>query len=85
MEEQIIDVLQKKPKITQTQLAKLFNVSYRFLQRRMDELKLAGRIERIGGKRYGHWQINEWEKVNNKTDLVNADPGKVENLGIFVD
>jgi len=25
----------------------------------MSGLKDAGRIERIGGKRYGHWQINE--------------------------
>lgn len=58
LEDQIINVLQKKPKITQIQLAKLFNVSSRSLQRRMDELKLAGRIERVGGKRYGHWQVN---------------------------
>lgn len=58
LEEQMINVLQKKPKITQTQLAKLFNVSSRSLQRRMDELKSAGRIERVGGKRYGHWQVN---------------------------
>lgn len=54
----MINVLQKKPKITQNQLAKLFNVSSRSLQRRMDELKSAGRIERVGGKRYGHWQVN---------------------------
>ena len=51
----------------------------------MSGIKDAGRIERIGGKRYGHWQISEWEKVNNETDLVNADLGNVDNLGIFVD
>ena len=25
----------------------------------INALKEAGRIERVGGKRYGHWEINE--------------------------
>ena len=29
------------------------------VQKHMNVLKAAGRIERIGGKRYGHWKIND--------------------------
>lgn len=51
----IIEVLRNNPRITQTELAKQFDVPYRSLQRKMDELKATGRIERVGGKRYGKW------------------------------
>lgn len=53
----IIEVLRNNPRITQTELAKQFDVPYRSLQRKMDELKATGRIERVGGKRYGKWVV----------------------------
>lgn len=53
----IIEVLRNNPRITQTELAKQFDVPYRSLQRKMDELKATGRIERVGGKRYGKWIV----------------------------
>lgn len=55
--DRIIEAFQSNPKVTQTELAKQLDVSYRSLQRKMDELKAAGRIERIGGKRYGKWVV----------------------------
>lgn len=55
--DRIIEVLQNNPKVTQTELAKQLDVPYRSLQRKMDELKATGRIERIGGKRYGKWVV----------------------------
>lgn len=57
--DKIIEVIQNDPKITQVELVKILNIPYRSLQRKMDEMKDSGRIERIGGKRYGHWKINE--------------------------
>ncbi|MCM1498471.1 MAG: putative DNA binding domain-containing protein [Clostridium sp.] len=57
--DKIIEAFQNNPKVTQTELAKQLDVSYRSLQRKMDGLKAAGRIERIGGKRYGKWVVKE--------------------------
>ena len=57
--DKIIEVIQNDPKITQVELVKILNIPYRSLQRKMDEMKDSDRIERIGGKRYGHWKINE--------------------------
>ena len=57
--DKIIEVIQNDSKITQVELVKILNIPYRSLQRKMDEMKDSGRIERIGGKRYGHWKINE--------------------------
>lgn len=57
--DKIIEVIQNDPKITQVELVKILNIPYRSLQRKMDEMKDSGRIERIGGKRYGHWKIND--------------------------
>ena len=54
----ILDVLRDNPNITQVELAAQLNSSRRTIQRTLDDLKKAGIIERIGGKRYGGWQIN---------------------------
>ena len=34
-------------------------VTRRVVQKYINVLKEAGRIERVGGKRYGHWKIND--------------------------
>lgn len=57
--DKIIEVFQNDSKITKVELVKILNIPYRSLQRKMDEMKDSGRIDRIGGKRYGHWKINE--------------------------
>ncbi len=57
--DRILEELCSNPEITQVALAKKLSVPYRSLQREMDELKAKGKIERIGGKRYGHWEIHE--------------------------
>lgn len=38
-------------------LSKKLRIPYRSLQRKMKELQKAGKIERIGGKRYGYWEV----------------------------
>ena len=55
----IIEIIRSKPDITLDQLSAEAGIARRTLVRYMSGLKDAGRIERIGGKRYGHWQINE--------------------------
>ena len=54
----ILDVLTEDPTISQISLSEKLGLARRSVQRKMDELKNAGRIERIGGKRYGYWEIH---------------------------
>ena len=53
----IIEVIRSKPDITLDQLSTETGIDRRTLVRYMSALKEAGRIERVGGKRYGHWEI----------------------------
>lgn len=41
-----------------SQVADQLEVSYKTVQRFMDKMKQAGRVERIGGKRYGYREIH---------------------------
>lgn len=55
----ILDVLIEEPTVSQADLAEKLGVTRRTIQRKMEELQQAGRIERVGGKRYGHWVVSE--------------------------
>ena len=55
----IIEVIRSKPDITLDQLSTETRIARRTLVRYMSALKEAGRIERVGGKRYGHWEIRD--------------------------
>lgn len=57
--ERILEEIKMNPTITQIVLARKLEIPYRSLQRKMEELKAGGQIERVGGKRYGHWQVNQ--------------------------
>ena len=57
--ERIIAEIKRNPTITQKELSDILSIPYRSLQRKMDELKDGGYIERIGGKRFGYWHIND--------------------------
>ena len=54
----IIEIIRSKPDITLDKLSEEAGIARRTLVRYMSNLKDEGRIERIGGKRYGHWQLN---------------------------
>jgi ATP-dependent DNA helicase RecG len=54
----ILEVLPEDPSISQISLSEKLGLARRSVQRKMDELKNAGRIERIGCKRYGYWEIH---------------------------
>lgn len=53
----IIKILKDNPAISQDEIAKALNTTRRIVQRVMNSLKSSGRIERVGGKRYGHWGV----------------------------
>ena len=53
----IIEILKEEPDISQEALAGKLGSTRRIIQKHINVLKEAGRIERVGGKRYGHWEI----------------------------
>lgn len=55
----IIEAIKEDSSCTIDQISARTEIARRTLIRYMDILRKEGRIERIGGKRYGHWQINE--------------------------
>lgn len=56
--EKILEIMMESPTITQSELAEKLTVSLRTLQRAIKELKSAGIIARVGGNRFGHWEIH---------------------------
>jgi len=57
LENKILEEIRKKPRVTYDELVIDLAVSRSSVKRAMRNLVANGRIERIGGKRYGHWQI----------------------------
>ena len=53
----LIEAIKGNPEISQITLAETLGVSRRSIQRKMNDLILSGQLKRIGGKRYGHWEI----------------------------
>lgn len=59
MVQKIIENLQNNPSLSQEVLAQNIGTTRRIIQKYMKALQQDGRIDRIGGKRYGHWQVKE--------------------------
>lgn len=55
----IIEKIKEQPDISQEALGESIGVTRRVIQKYINVLKESGRIERVGGKRYGHWEINK--------------------------
>ena len=55
----IITLLKSNPQITQGEIAKATKVSVPSIKRTMKILSDNGKTVRKGGKRYGHWDVNE--------------------------
>ena len=53
----MIDILRERPFTTLNELAENLNIAKRTVQRRMNALKAAGIVVRVGSKKTGHWQI----------------------------
>ena len=56
MNEIILEKTEANPHITQKELIDALDVSRSTVQRAMAELKLQGRLERVGGTR-GYWKV----------------------------
>ncbi len=59
LEKKLMKILRNNPHITQGDIVKMLDTSRATVQRMMKTLIEQRKIERIGGKRYGHWEINE--------------------------
>ena len=55
--DKIIALLTESPTLTQEELAESVKVSVPSVKRAMKILSDSGRIVRVGGKRYGHWEV----------------------------
>lgn len=53
----IIEVLQAEPSITMDNLSQRLGIARRTLVRYMNKLQEENRIKRVGGRRYGYWEI----------------------------
>ena len=56
--EKILKNIIEKPTITQSELAEELDVPLRTLQRAIKEMKNAGILVRVGGNRFGHWEVH---------------------------
>ena len=57
LEDRIIAEIKNNPNLKQDDLMKILNVSRASVQRSMKNLQTSGRIQRVGGKKFGHWEI----------------------------
>lgn len=55
--EKIIDLILKDSEIKMSEMAEKLDVTTRTVEREMKKLRESGRVVRVGGKRYGHWEI----------------------------
>jgi predicted HTH transcriptional regulator len=55
--ENVLEQLKISPEITAEELAKMFSVTLKTIQRDLIELKEAGKIKRVGSKKAGHWEV----------------------------
>lgn len=56
--DRILELIKAKPVITMSEIAGKMGVTTRTIEREMKKLREDGRVVRVGGKRYGHWEAN---------------------------
>ena len=57
--EKIIELISDNSGIKMSEMAEKLEVTTRTIEREMKKLRESGRVKRVGGKRYGHWKIND--------------------------
>ncbi len=55
--ERILHLLATNPRATQEELARVLGLSVRGIEYAIGTLKKAKRIRKVGGKRFGHWEV----------------------------
>ncbi len=56
--DKILEIILKKPDITQSELEEKLAVPLRTLQRAIKDMKNTGTLVRVGGNRFGHWEVH---------------------------
>ena len=57
LESRLFDALKKEASSDQIELSKILGVSRETVQRCFKRLLKAGKVVRVGGKRFGHWEV----------------------------
>ena len=57
--EKMIDLILEDSEIKMSEMAEKLEVTTRTIEREMKKLREAGLVLRVGGKRYGHWEVQE--------------------------
>lgn len=57
LNQKILDIIRNSPKITQSEMVEILNISRNTLQRHIKRLTEEEILERKGGKRFGYWEI----------------------------
>ncbi len=57
MSEKILDLIRYNSKVTTNELAEKLEVSTKTVERALKVLKEENQIERIGGRKEGHWEV----------------------------
>lgn len=55
----ILDLLKQYPDITRERLAREVGLSVRGVEKNLAQLKSAGKVIRVGGRKGGHWEVVE--------------------------
>lgn len=55
----IMELILHDPEISMADMAKRINVTSRTVEREIRKLRESGRVERIGGRRFGRWRVIE--------------------------
>ena len=55
--ERILNLLATNPRATQEELARVLGLSVRGIEYAIGTLKKINRIRKVGGKRFGHWEV----------------------------
>ena len=55
----ILDACREKPSVTIPELAELIGITERSVQRNIQNLQKDGLLQRIGGRKEGHWEVME--------------------------
>ena len=55
----VLNILKTNPRATLGQVANVVGLSVRGVEQAIKRLKKAKRIRKVGGKRFGHWEVSE--------------------------
>ena len=53
----ILALIAKDPDVTRERLAEAVGLSVRGVEKNLAQLKAAGKIRRVGGRKGGHWEV----------------------------